>query len=69
MSIEPDPTALTGDDEPEDGWDRNDPPHLLVDNLRRRVVLLQYIRELGDRDRLRITQLLDDLAWLRDRLT
>ena len=68
MSIDRDPTARTGDDEPEDGWDRNDPPWRLLDNLRRRVALLVMVREFRARDRHRIAQLHDDLVYVIDRL-
>ena len=66
MSIDPPAGALTGDDEPEDGWDRTDPPHELVENLRRRLALLKILDD--ERNRTRLRQLLEDLEWLRDRL-
>lgn len=36
-------TVAFGDVEPEDGWDRGDPPAELLDNLRRRAVLLYVV--------------------------
>lgn len=60
-------TYATGDDEPEDGWDRNDPLPFLVENLRRRLALLLIVE--NARNRLRLEQLLEDLDWLRDRVT
>jgi len=66
VSIEPPAGARTGDDEPEDGWDRNDPPHLLLENLRRRLAILRVVDE--PRNQLRLLHIIEDLVWLRDRL-
>lgn len=57
---------ISGDDEPEDGWDRTDPPHLLLENLHRRLLVLDIVDE--PRNLLRLRHLLEDLLWLRDRL-
>jgi hypothetical protein len=75
-----------GDYEPEDAWDRADDPGTLLENLRRRVLLLYATRptpaldtlaavalavivarardDLTVRDRTRVTDLEDDIAYL-----
>lgn len=84
--------ATFGDSEPEDSWHPDDPIPILIDNLLRRLDLLQgrddltrrrdlvdeistrveqyeAIRStLGERDRVRLDQLADDLATVRARL-
>jgi hypothetical protein len=71
--------TVFGDYEPEDAWDRGDDPGALLENLRARVLLL-YVDTLAAvalavivararddltlRDRTRITDLEDDIAYL-----
>ena len=77
---------MFGDYEPEDAWDPGDDPGVLLENLRRRVLLLYATRpkpavdtlaavalavivarardDLTVRDRTRVTDLEDDIAYL-----
>lgn len=59
-----------GDDEPEDAWDATDPPKEQLRNLLRRVILLRSSLDaiVTDRERLRITQLEEDLAFVAERI-
>ena len=65
-------TDVFGDDEPEDDWHPDDPLGLLVDNLRRRVLLLLDVvdthNSFTERDRVRLAELVDDLAHLGRRV-
>jgi hypothetical protein len=85
--------TIFGDDEPEDAWAPEDPFGLLLDNLYRRLALLEaepitvyrhalldvlQVRvyplmlrraDLGDRDRVRVDQLIQDLNYLRGLLS
>ena len=63
-------TDIFGDAEPEDAWDRDDPVPELIDNLIRRVALLNTIqgKKLTARDRLRIRHLGEDLEYIRSRI-
>jgi len=84
-----------GDTEPEDAWDATDPTIVLIDNLFRRLFLLEHRdmdraplfdsllfdienrlrpiqarredQALSDRDMLRLAQLEEDLAFVRER--
>lgn len=53
-----------GDSEPEDAWHPDDPPRILLDNLRRRISLLRasFDPVATARERLRFDQLDEDLA-------
>ena len=53
-----------GDIEPEDSWDPDDPPRVLIDNLLRRLALLGIIRERAEHET--DQELVDDLADLVD---
>jgi hypothetical protein len=57
--------AEFGDADPEDAWDPDDPPEILVDNLRRRLVLLL---EHHDRARQRIELAVRDLGHVVTRI-
>ena len=63
--------ALFGDDEPEDAWDANDHPLEQLRNLLRRVAVLKIGLEAitTDRERLRLDQLEEDLAFVIGRLS
>ena len=52
------------DIEPEDGWDPDDPPRVLIDNLLRRLALLGIIRERDEHET--DQELVDDIAELVD---
>lgn len=61
-----------GDADPEDGYDADDPPSVLADNLRRRVAAILddddvYV-VVGGRLRQRLELIAADLAHLRDRI-
>jgi hypothetical protein len=62
-------TDAFGDYEPEDAWDPGDPPELLLDNLRRRVLLLYIARTLPPLDTLELVALAVIVARARDDLT
>ena len=53
-----------GDAEPEDSWDPDDPPPVLIDNLLRRLALLAIIRERDEHET--DQELVDDIADLID---
>jgi hypothetical protein len=59
------------DFEPEDAWHPDDSPARLADNLAARLLLVAAAlteRDPDDRIRLRLAQLVDDLAHLRHRI-
>jgi hypothetical protein len=58
-----------GDYEPEDAWDRGDDPGTLLENLRRRVLLLYATRPAPDVDTLAAVALAVIVARARDDLT
>ena len=60
-----------GDSEPEDAWHPDDPIPELLDNLRRRIILLALAaREgrWGDREEIRSRDLDDDFVYVIERL-
>lgn len=60
-----------GDSEPEDSWHPDDPLPVLVDNIRRRVILLVAAAVIGrwtDREVLRSTHIDEDLRFIAERL-
>jgi hypothetical protein len=60
---------MFGDLEPEDSWDRGDPPGVLADNLRRRARLLYVNRAAPWLDTLADIALAVVIARARDDLT
>ena len=65
---------MTFDFEPEDAYDAGDPVDVIARNLTRRLEALAAALAVrggrpDDRDRVRVAQLVDDLAALADRLT
>lgn len=59
-----------GDSEPEDAWHPDDPPRILLANLRRRLALLRAGLDAvaTPRERLRFDQLDEDLAHVIERV-
>jgi hypothetical protein len=60
-----------GDSEPEDSWHPDDPVPVLLDNIRRRIILLVIASKLGDwtpREQLRSDQINGDLQFLIERI-
>lgn len=57
-----------GDYEPEDAWHPDDPVLVQIDNLLARLLLLAVVIHYTDRDRQRVLDLRDDLAFIRSRI-
>lgn len=62
--------TIFGDDEPEDAWDAEDTPFEQLDNLRRRIELLRVKLDgiAPEREMLRLQQLEEDFAFVRERI-